>query len=176
MKRRFTLNEIAEDVGLLSELLKMVRAGGGADHRFDLNLAEGKVSEAQVLSLLTGEETVEVKRDFKVSKTGNVALEFAHTGTPTGITTTEADWYAIALDGEEYNGEVVVFIKTDRLRRLVFNAPGRIIDGGDGHKSTFKALRIDRLLLDNTSIEDYEEYKRWQRKSGSRVKKLKSVA
>lgn len=171
MKRRFTVDEIVEDPELLAAVLQQVRDAGKADHRFDINLAEGKLSEGKIKKLFSGEEKVEVKRDFKVSETGNVAIEFGHTGKPTGITTTESDWYAIALDGAEFEGEVVIFITTERLRRLVNAAPGRVINGGDGGKSTFKALRIDRLLLDNTSIEDYEEWVRHKKEYPGKMRR-----
>lgn len=152
--------EVANTPHLLAEVLRLVRATGSADKRFDLNLAEGKEIEGKVKRLLTGEEKVEVKRDFKVSQTGNVAIEIECRGKPSGIATTQSDWYAIALDGAEFESEVVIFITTERLQRLVGAAPGRFIYGGDGKLSWFKTLRADRLLLDNTSIEDYEDWRR----------------
>lgn len=141
----------------------MVRAGGSADHRWDINLAEGKLTEGKIKKLFSGEEAIEVKRDFKISETGNVAIEFECRGKPSGIAVTKSDWYAIALDGEEFEQEVIIFITTERLKRLVDAAPGRVMYGGDGRLSCFKLLRADRLLLDNTSIEDYEEWQRHKR-------------
>lgn len=160
MKRKFTVEEVAQNPALLDSVLKLVREQGVADQRFDINLAEGKLTEGKIKKLFSGQEAIEVKRDFKISETGNVAVEFECRGKPSGIATTKSDWYAIALDGAEFEQEVIVFITTDRLKRLVDAAPGRVMYGGDGVLSCFKLLRADRLLLDNTSIEDYEEWKR----------------
>jgi hypothetical protein len=169
MRKKFTLKEIVESRPLLAELLSMVRANGGADHRFDLNLAEGKQGEQHVLDILSGKYKVEVKRDIKVSKTGNVAIEYECNAKPSGISVTEAEWYAIILDGDQFDQEVIIFISTERLKRLVDNAPGKFMYGGDKGMSCFKLLRLDRLLMEEESIEDYEEWKKGILKS--RVKK-----
>ncbi len=66
-----------------TSLLFQARKNGVADKRFDLNLAEGKLSENRLASIL---KTVEVKRDFKTSDTGNVAIEYACNSEPSGIT------------------------------------------------------------------------------------------
>jgi hypothetical protein len=175
MRTKFTLKEVAEDPALLAKVLAQVRAAGSAEHRFDINLAEGKLTEGNIKKLFSGEEAIEVKRDFKISETGNVAVEFECRGKPSGIAVTKSDWYAIALDGEEFEQEVIIFITTERLKRLVDAAPGRVMYGGDGKLSCFKLLRADRLLLDNTSIEDYEDYVRWQRVESPAKKRYAKV-
>ena len=49
-------------------------------------------------------------------------------GKPGGLTVTEADWWAFVLR-ENANDDVVIFIKTDRLKKLCQDKP--ITHGGD---------------------------------------------
>lgn len=128
---------------LIKSVLQKARKIGRADKRFDLNIVEGQVAETELLKLL-GDRTVEVKRDFAVSKTGNVAIEHMCRDKPSGIVTTEAHWWAIALDGEKYNSEVVVLVKTHRLKKLIEGA--RITNGGDGFKSSMSLLPVQHLV------------------------------
>ena len=57
----------------IKSITNQVRMSGGADSRFDINLLEGKVSESELSDIL---RTVEVKKDYKTHKTGNIAVEF----------------------------------------------------------------------------------------------------
>ena len=154
-------NVVANDADLLSKVLGLVRADGRADSRFDINLAEGLVSEAFLKKLLTGEETVEVKQDFKVGNTGNIAIEIAHRKKdkiePTGLSTTEAKFWGFILAGEEFNNEVIILIDTERLRRLVtaYGEDNKL--SGVRGRSNFKLLPIERLLTPENLI------KRWER-------------
>lgn len=167
-----TIKRVANSSRLLSHVLKKVRATKRADQRFDINLAEGMEMEDKVKSLLTGKQRVEVKRDFKVSETDHMAIEFECNDKPSGIQTSESDWYALALDGPEFNGEVIIFITTERLKRLVKSGPGRTLYGGDKNLSHFKLIRVDRLLLDNSSIKDYEQWAKNKLGGSRRLKKV----
>jgi hypothetical protein len=129
----------------LTKLLKKARKDGKADKRFDINLAEGEIAEADLRELFTGGVKIEVKRDFAVSKTGNVAIEEAHRGKPSGIKTTEADTWAIVLDGPEYEGEVKILISTERLRCLITKIK-KYVRGGDDKRSTMRLLPVEWLL------------------------------
>jgi hypothetical protein len=130
----------------VSKLLKKAREGGKADNRFDINLAEGEIAEAALRNLFTGGVTIEVKRDFRVSETGNVAIEEANRGKPSGITTTQADVWALVLDGPEYEGEVTILIKTERLRCIVKDVKKYVRGGDNGHRSKMRLLPLDWLL------------------------------
>jgi hypothetical protein len=46
--------------------------------------------------------TVEVKRDARAAQTGNVAIEVAHGGRPSGLQTTTAVWWAVVSDDVAY--------------------------------------------------------------------------
>lgn len=133
------------DDALVEDVLKRVRSHGGAEKRWDVNQVEGEIGEGTVAALMnaTG-NTVEVKRDFKASETGNFAVEFMCGGKPSGISTSESEWWAIVLDGEYYNGEVILFIKKKRLERLL--NPKRTVRGGDHNKAEMFLIRIEELV------------------------------
>ncbi len=132
-----------EEQQTLKLLLQKARSSGKADNRFDLNLAEGKQAESDLLALL-GDNTIEVKRDFAASTTGNFAVEFMCRNKPSGISTTKADWWAFVPSGDFYNDEIVVLIKTKRLERLLVSK--RIVRGGDNKCAELYLLRVEELL------------------------------
>jgi hypothetical protein len=131
---------------ILKRLLSWLRRGSHADKRFDINLIEGKIAEGSLARLLQDDSgmTVEVKRDFKFADTGNIAVEGSCNGKPSGIMATEAEWWAYVLDGPGYDGEVVVLMKTERLRKLI--APLPVRSGGDKGMARFKLLPLLSLL------------------------------
>ena len=135
--------EIPLTEDFIKSVLQYARKSGKADKRFDLNLVEGQLAETELLKLL-GDSTLEVKRDFAVSKTGNLAIEFMCRDKPSGIITTVANWWALALSGDKFNDEVIVLIKTSRLKRLLEGI--RTVFGGDGNKSEMFLLPVKNLL------------------------------
>lgn len=114
-----------------------------------------------VSSLLTGEEAEdiiieafskgEVKRDFGVGNTGNVFVEHISRREPSGIATTEADYWIFVLDGEEYEGEVFIGIKTDRLKSILNNIKYEV-NGGNFKSSKGKLVKATQLLKKKSSI------------------------
>jgi hypothetical protein len=138
----------------------------GADYRFDLDLPKGRIAEHLLREILCGGGSgtkVEVKRDYKVSETGNVAIEYQSRGHKSGISVSEADWWAHALSGPCYDGdeeqpEVIVLIKLRRLKRILRSLRDRgvlrSVPGGDDGTSTMALLRIGQLLVPMPRIED----------------------
>ena len=118
-----------------------------ANTSWDIQLAYGDIAEKLVRALLIkGGIEVEVKHDRKNGKTGNVAIEHLFRGNPSGIAATKAGWFAIALGGTKFRDEVVVFMKTDRLKRLVAKYTIRDAPGGD-NKWTMNFLMPTPCLL-----------------------------
>jgi hypothetical protein len=128
---------------LIKAVLKSARKSGRADKRFDINLVEGQLAETELLKML-GDSTIELKTDFYVSKSGNVAIETMCRNKPSGITATEADFWAIKLEGPKYNGDVTVLIKTDRLKTLLDGC--RFVSGGDGNRSDMFLVPVEKLV------------------------------
>lgn len=108
--------EDAELRRLVKKRLSMKR-DAGRDLVFANDLLDGEEKERQLASILNGD--VEVKTHRGAGKYGSVFIETMQGCNQTGIRTSTADWQAQVLDGEGFNGEVIVLIKTDRLKRIV---------------------------------------------------------
>jgi hypothetical protein len=110
------------------------------DFRYDLKV--GQMAESWLADILMS-KTVEIKRDFKASRTGRVFVEFFSRGKPSGIDTTEADFWAFIIDGE-----TVVILPTARLKELVQEAKdeGKIWKGGDSNTSQGVLIDLERLV------------------------------
>lgn len=122
----------------ISELLGFQNTGKS----FDLNLAQGQIAENELAQILAGQ--IEVKTDSMVSRTGNVAIEHFCWNKPSGISTSESEWWAIVLSGEKYKGEVIVLIKRGRLLKLVKGT--RSVKGGDFGIAQMYLLPVERLV------------------------------
>lgn len=119
------------------------------NYKFDLDLPEGEAAERLVKEILCGERgLVEVKRDFKVSDTGNIAIEYKSRGHKSGIATTAANWWAITLDGSQFGHEVIILIKTARLITIArkFYKTGGSVKGGDNLTSEMVLIPVTELV------------------------------
>ena len=110
--------------------------------KFDLDLLDGQVAENVLANLLAG--TIEVKTDSAVSRTGNVAVEYLCSGRPSGIRTSEAEHWAFVLNGEKYQKEVIIIIRTKRLLTLLNGC--RTVNGGDDGIARMHLLPVERLV------------------------------
>ena len=110
------------------------------DFRYDLKV--GQVAERQLGEMLDNAK-IEVKRDLRASRTKKVFVEFFCRGKPSGISTTEADYWAFMV-----SDKVVVILPTEKLKGLVEEAieNGKAISGGDRNTSQGVLISIERLL------------------------------
>ena len=121
--------------------------------KFDLDLSFGQEGETLVKELLTGGKTVEVKRDKRWKDTGNIYVEtecyFNRTRSwgPSGINATEADYWAIVLEG------LTVFIPTDALRYAIDEFGSSIACNIPPNPSKGVLLTVPHLLK---SIKEYK--------------------
>jgi len=111
-----------------------------SDFKYDLKV--GQLQEKWLAELLQNKK-IEVKRDFRASQTGKVFVEFFCRGKPSGISTTEAEYWAFILDGE-----TVVLLPTEKMKALTEEAKqsGRVVSGGDSNLSQGALIKIERLL------------------------------
>lgn len=123
---------------------------------FAYDFAFGQEGERIVAAIfndiMQGSDKVEVKRDRLVSRTGNVAVEIATDDRPSGLSISQVDWYTFLLSGDQYSDDVMVAIKTERLRRLVARyqaEPGHTKRGGDGGRFLMVLVPVQELLLPN---------------------------
>lgn len=112
------------------------------DFRWDLEV--GQLAERWLGDVLSG-NTIEVKRDFVASRTGNVFVEFFCRGKPSGLATTQATHWAFVLDDE-----TVVLLPTEKLKKIarqVHKERGSVI-GGEKNLSKGVLIKVERLVND----------------------------
>jgi len=68
------------------------------DFKYDLEV--GQVGEKYLGNILQSKK-IEVKTDLQAHKTGNIFIEYYSRGKPSGISTSEADFYAFILSNEK---------------------------------------------------------------------------
>ena len=90
------------------------------------------------------ETRIEVKSDRHASKTGNLAIEYECNNKPSGITSTEADYYIYFIVHPDRDETYKIPI--DDLKNLVKDC--RKVSGGDGNRSKM-------YLLHRTKIQNY---------------------
>ena len=92
-----------------------------------------------ILARIKGNDyTFEVKEDFMTCKTGNVALEFECRGKPSGIQTSQADFYVYKIHGK--NGIHYYLFKKENLLKMISNEVSRIVNGGDEGSNSMNYL------------------------------------
>lgn len=132
-----------EEDQLLRKLVKKrlsIRRSKGHDLKFVADMLDGESHEKNLASILNG--SIEVKADKAAQKTGNIYVEVTDRGKPSGINTTTAEWQAQFLTGKGFDSEVVVLIRTERLRRLIEGK--RTVNGGDA--STGVLVKLKTLM------------------------------
>jgi hypothetical protein len=115
------------------------------DKRFDLDLAYGQVFEQKVSEIL-GQSKIEVKTEKdKWKTTGNIVIEYESRGKPSGIITTEADYWLhnCAI------GDNIVFsllLKVSTLRQYIAKQNPRSVRGGDDMTSKLYLIKLTDLV------------------------------
>lgn len=128
--------------------LNEMRGHDKADKRWDLNLCEGVVREEIAKRMADGRLTLEIKSDYIVQQSGNVAIEYECRGKPSGISTTKAAYWWIFFSGKWYFDEVSIIIETERLRGLArhYYKEGCTADGGDDNAAKMVLIPKEALL------------------------------
>ena len=113
--------------------------------KFDIDLKFGESFEyslARILSL--GKIEVKTERD-KWKKTGNIAIELMNQGTLSGLTVTEAEWWAHILSYKN-KIESVILIPVPKLKqlvkKLVSKGKAKIVMGADNNCSELALVQI----------------------------------
>lgn len=115
-------------------------ADGKARKGFDLDLRDGEAAENRLLEVIrSGNGLVEVKADKLARQTGRVYVEEEYRGQPSGITSTEAEWWAIEVDDD-----VFVLMRTERLRTIA--RKHRKMPGGDSDMSVGRLVPVEKLV------------------------------
>jgi len=115
------------------------------DKRFDLDLAYGQVFEQKVSEIL-GQSKIEVKTEKdKWKTTGNIVIEHESRGKPSGIITTEADYW---LHNCAVGDDIVfsVLLKVSTLRKYIARHNPRSVRGGDDMTSKLYLIKLTDLV------------------------------
>ena len=113
------------------------------DFRYDLEI--GKEGERIVDSLFK-DKLVEVKRDSWVSRSGNIAIEYESRGKPSGIATTQADYWIIIFSGG-YQDKVMYVFETQILKEVSreYFKKGNVKAMGDNNTSMSVLIPIKEI-------------------------------
>ena len=129
-----------------------------SDFKYDLAL--GQLGEGWLGELLSS-KTIEVKFDFGCHRTGNFFIEYESRGKPSGLATSQADYYfliASSKKGERLKSDVsdlqhddilhAVLIHKERLKELCRQVPkNRLrISGGDNNTSVGVLIKAVELI------------------------------
>ena len=114
--------------------------------KFDIDLEYGQVREKLVADMLQ-DKKIEVKSERdKWQKTGNIAIEYESYGKPSGINSTEADyWFHNLCIGKDTFATIV--FETKNLKRIIENLDyKRSVSGGDHMASKMYLLNLQKLF------------------------------
>jgi hypothetical protein len=128
--------------------LEKISFDGGK--KFDLQLSAALIAERKLGEIFATAtiEKIELKTESWLwEQSGNICIEYACNGQPSGISATEADYWVHEL---RRDGETLVYLMfpIDRLRDLVTLArlQGRTRRGGDGQRQMMALIRLSDIL------------------------------
>jgi hypothetical protein len=114
-----------------------------SDFKYDLKFGlKGENLVAEILS----NKKIEVKTDkhaIQGKATGNVFVEYESHKNPSGISTTEAEWFAFVISNEN-----IILIETNKLKNICrkYINTKRDVVGGDNNTSKGVLLPIESLI------------------------------
>lgn len=113
-----------------------------SDFQYDLRI--GQEGEKQIALIFeTPVEKIEVKRDLKALKTGNLYFEYESRGKKSGIATTNAEYIFIIVEGSSGG----LFFETKKLRNVLRPLiPTHTKLGGDNNTSKGILISISELM------------------------------
>jgi hypothetical protein len=120
------------------------------DKKFDIQLSESVIHERGLAEVFTMKkiERVELKSEnWQWERTGNICIEFRQNGQPSGISTTEADYWVHELrrDPESLGYYMFPIERLKQLCREAYAAGRWRSNAGDGG-------RFDVILLRNRDL------------------------
>jgi len=113
------------------------------------DLQFGEMKEKELANILLNQK-IEVKTDRKWKETGNIAVEFMSRGKKSGISITEAKYWAFILDNDN-KIEGIIILPTHKLRLIAreYFSKGRVVKGGDDNTSDMVLIPLSVLWQEN---------------------------
>ena len=115
------------------------------DKRFDIDLSYGQIFEQKVADMLQNSKIeVKTERD-KWKSTGNIVIEFESRGRPSGIASTEADyWFHNLAVGNDI--VMTLVFPVYKLRSYIAKNMPRMVRGGDDNTSRMYLISLTDLV------------------------------
>jgi hypothetical protein len=115
------------------------------DKRFDIDLKYGQLAEGHIADMLQNKKIeVKTERDLWLD-TGNIVIEFESRDKPSGIQTTEADyWFHNLAVGNDILCTIV--FPVDKLREYIRTHQPSVISGGDNRTSLLYKIELKKLF------------------------------
>ena len=131
----------------IDSILKQLRYGKYTAENFDIDLCTGLNGEVQALDILQGSK-IEVKTDFKAHKTGNIAIEIESFGKPSGLQTSEAEWWLFNIRIHK-SEPMLLIISRHRLKEIAsrYILQGKTCMGGDKMASKLVIVPISEIIV-----------------------------
>lgn len=114
--------------------------------KFDIDLQYGTIREEKIVDMLTNKK-IEVKSERGMwMKTGNICVEYECWNKPSGIRTTESDyWFHNLCVGD--NEFCTLVFKTDVLKTIVDKLDYfKTVSGGDNNASKMFLVNLQKLF------------------------------
>ena len=115
------------------------------DKRFDIDLKYGVIFEQQLLEMFQNSK-VEVKSERNIwTKTQNIVIEFESRGKPSGITTTEAEyWFHNLVKDDILKCSICFPVK--QLKDYISSNSPKVVKGGDDYTSKLYLINLQELF------------------------------
>lgn len=115
-----------------------------SDFRYDLSVG---IEYEGVVAQMLNQKKIEVKTDFIAHTTGNIAIEYECRGRPSGIATTESEYYVYVIPLGEVR-ELMVVLKVSELKKIArkYIKKGKVKMMGDNNLSKAVLLPFGSLL------------------------------
>ena len=115
------------------------------DSRFDVDLAFGNIREERVADIFENKK-IEVKTERGIwTRSGNIAIEIEWNGKPSGIMTTQADYWFHILEKDEQE-ICMISLPIEKLRQLVLSTQFRRVKGGDDMKAVLVLIPLRNMF------------------------------
>ena len=121
------------------------------EDKFDVDLRYARQFEKLVAEIFEDGGRVEVKTERNIwATTGNIAIEIKCRYNPSGLSTTDADYWIhlLALDDDVFGGFIFPTQKLkERIKELLKDKTAKIQYGGDDNASKLVLIPINKLFL-----------------------------
>lgn len=115
------------------------------DKRFDIDLSYGQIFEQKIADMFQNSK-IEVKTERNMwHKTGNIVVEFESRGRPSGIASTEAEyWFHNLAVGKDH--VMTLVFPVSKLRAYISKNMPKMIRGGDDNTSRMYLISLTDLV------------------------------